>query len=104
MPQQIPEDENAFYVNGKEVRAIGRVTLKAAPELSALLARVSDLDSRVLVKFCQLAVESWDFDGSPQDRRAYDEMDVIEELIPIANGVAAKMVARMDRANSNPKG
>lgn len=96
-------DNNAFLVNGKEVVPTARISLKQAPELSALLAKVPELDARVLVRFCQLAIESWEFDGDPKDRRSYDDLDVVEELIPIANGVAEKMVARMDRARG-PKG
>lgn len=100
----IPSDEHTFTVSGKEVTVISRIPLRDAPELSALLAQVPNLDARVLVKFCTQAIASWDFDGDPKNRKSYDDLDVIEELIPIANGVAAKMVARMDRATASPKG
>lgn len=95
------DNPNQFFVDGKAVTVKSRITVKEAPQLSALLQKVGGMESTDVIRLCKASIESWDFDGAPGAQGSYDELDVITELIPLANGVATILAARFERVPGN---
>lgn len=39
------------------------------------------------IPFLARVIESWEFDGNPTDEAAYERLDILAELVPLADGV-----------------
>jgi hypothetical protein len=52
-----------------------RLPLRTHANVVKLLADVTTHDLKTAIPLAQAVIESWDFEGSPQDDAAYEEMD-----------------------------
>ena len=92
-----------FEVNGKAVTLKERLSVKVAPTLPAMLTACQDGDFRTQVKVMRLVVESWGFEGSPNDPKAYEEMDIFSEFNPLSRKVGEYLIERLTGANGDLK-
>lgn len=74
-----------FSINGKQVKLRKRITGSTANKFPALLNAVGKDDATVTdyARFLRVVVEEWDFEGAPDDLRSYDEMDFLDEILPL---------------------
>lgn len=87
--------QSEFYVNEKRVKLRERVPLKDAPNLPVILRAIDD-DLRNIAKLGVIMIEEWEFDGSPRDRRSYEELDIPSELMPLGRHMGEYLSNRMD--------
>lgn len=92
---------NEIVVAGKRVVLRQRFPLKENADLLKLWFEASAADMNTVVPLCQRHIESWEFDGDPQDLATWEEMDVISEVRPIWNAVARAMESRVVSAPKN---
>ena len=86
-------------VNGKRVTLKRRLPGKDARGLAELINRVGEVvnDPLMLVPLGLALIESWEFEGSPQEATSYDELDVFDELYPLASVLIGYYTARTNR-------
>ena len=71
-----------------------RIPLSLAPRLPGMMAKYGETgDVNDLVRVLVLVVESWEFDGQPSDPRAYAQLDIFSEILPMG-AKAAEYVGR----------
>lgn len=84
-----------FYVDGVRVLLRERVPLKDAPNLLALIEQTAK-NLRAVARLGVVSIEEWDFEGSPRDARAYEDLDFSSELMPISEGLGRYLVRGLD--------
>jgi len=72
-----------YTVNGKRVTFKARLPLKEVRDLPRLLAATTPEDYDTQIAVLVRLIESWDFDGSPSDPKAYDDLDILSEIVPL---------------------
>lgn len=90
-------NENEVRINGKLVVFKARVPLSKAADLPVLIGAV-EKDLRAVARVGQILIEEWEFDGSPADRRSYEDLDVTSEVMPLALELGKYINRRMDFA------
>ena len=60
----------------REIRFMSYLPLEKHFALPGLFAGVDDKDPRTYIPLFQEIIESWTFEGSPQDATAYGKLDV----------------------------
>ena len=93
----MPEIQYEQTVAGKQVVLKRRLVGKDAHLLPKLLMDYSG-DTDTIVEMGRIAIESWGFDGNPASKRAYDELDVFDELLPLGKCLIEYITARMAAA------
>ena len=70
-------------VNGKRVFFRERLPLKESREIPALVKGIvpEDIDTQVKILVC--VVDRWEFDGEPSDPKAYEDLDIFSEIMPM---------------------
>lgn len=79
-------------INGKRVVFLDKVPAKVGWNI---LVNHSDILGKPLntivfddvVTLLQIAIESWEFDGSPAEASSYDNLDVVSEILPLATAL-----------------
>ena len=89
--------ENEVMINGKRVQFHARVPLSKAADLPVLLTAV-EKDLRAVARVGVLLIQEWEFEGSPSDRKAYEELDVTSEIMPLAIALGQYISRRADAA------
>lgn len=93
------QGEFEFYIGDKRVQLKQRIPLKVAPKLPVLLEQV-EKDLRAVARVGVLMIEEWDFEGSPADLRAYEDLDIFSELMPLASRLGEHINRRMEYAGA----
>lgn len=94
-PQLQPERE--FVINGRRVTLKERLPLRVAPKLPQLLEEAGR-DLRAVSRIGVLLVEEWDFEGVPSDPRAWEELDITTEILPLAVRLGEYINRRLEYA------
>ena len=89
--------ENERIINGRRVVFHDRVPLSKAPDLPKLLEAVAT-DLRAVARLGAVMIASWEFDGNPADRRAYEDLDITTEILPLARELGEYLTRRLDWA------
>jgi hypothetical protein len=92
-----PQRENEVYIAGKRVLFRARVPLSKAADLPVLIDAMQK-DLRAVARIGVLLVEEWEFEGLPTDRKAYEELDVTTEILPLAMALGQYIARRTDFA------
>lgn len=77
-------------VNGKKVVLRERMPAKECYDLLAIIRKASDTGDITYdeqVKVFTTIVESWEFDGDPNDPDAYAEIDLLTEFVALDSAV-----------------
>jgi hypothetical protein len=79
-----------------------RIGLKTAPHLPKLM-KACEEDWNAIGKLGMLLVESWEFEGDPKSKAAWDEIDLIKEIPMFAYCIGKYLNDRQEAAGI-PKG
>lgn len=88
-------------VNDKQVVFRSRFPVKDNARLGKLLTAAADGDTEKQIALLRYVVEKWDYDGAPDVRRSYDELDVIDDIIPMVNAFGAFILERNEAGQKN---
>lgn len=86
---------NERIINGKRVVFKERVPLSKAPDLPKMLEAVGS-DLRAVARVGAVMIEEWEFDGSPSDRKSYEDLDITSEILPLARELGEYITRRLD--------
>ena len=88
-------------VAGKRVKFKKRFPAKTHIPLLDLLSHMADEGETVpIAKVIDLLpwfVDEWEFDGDPHDPASYGELDVFDELIPLATALSDVLEEKMGK-------
>lgn len=73
-------------INGKRVVLRRRVPGRLAKGLDKLARCITDVidDPVTIAPIGQVLIESWEFEGDPGERPAYEDLDYFDEILPLA--------------------
>lgn len=89
--------DNERTINGRRVVFRERIPLSKAPTLPKMLEAVAT-DLRAVARIGVVLIESWEFEGDPTDQRAYESLDVMSEILPLAKEMGEYLTRRLDWA------
>ena len=84
-----------FQVAGKKVVLRERIILGEGYDIIGLFTGIDSNDLRTSIPIMSKMIESWEFEGDPNDPAAYDNLDVLTEVIPMSRKVNARINALM---------
>lgn len=86
-------------INGQRVTLKARVAGKDAKGLPEMVHNIGDVlnEPTKLAPLGAALIESWEFDGNPADPAAYGELDIFDEVFPLAEVLVQYFNARMAR-------
>ena len=76
-----------FQVAGKKVVLREHITLGEGYDIIGLFSSIDTNDLRTSVPIMTKMIESWEFEGEPDDPAAYNQMDVLTEVIPLSRKI-----------------
>ena len=85
-------------VAGKAVTLKSRLPGREAHLLPKLLMDYAG-DTDTVVEMGRIAIAAWEFGGNPNDKRAYADLDVFDELLPLGKVLVEYITARMQAAS-----
>ena len=95
-----------FTVAGKKVVLRERITLGEGYDIIGLFSSIDTNDQRTSIPIMVKMIESWEFEGEPDDPASYDQMDVLTEVIPMSrkiNGQINIMMSGMEEVEEEPE-
>jgi hypothetical protein len=100
-----PQPVYEHTINGKAVLLKRRVLGKDAQGLPEMIHTIGDVlgEPTRLAPLGAALIEAWEFEGSPADPAAYGELDVFDEVFPLAEVLVDYFnvrIARMAKAKN----
>ncbi len=95
-----------FTVAGKKVVLRERITLGEGYDIIGLFSSIDTNDLRTSIPIMVKMIESWEFEGEPDDPASYDQLDVLTEVIPMSrkiNGQINIMMSGMEEVEEEPE-
>lgn len=95
-------DANTFTVDGNKVTVKAEIPLKLDPLLHEHINRFAESEKiSDVVRFLVKVLDSWDYDGSPGDPSAYQDLDGLEQVLPIGEKVVRVLNARIEEGRNS---
>lgn len=87
-----------FMVGDARVSVRAHLPVREAKRLPQLMARFAETrNGDDVVRLLTLVVDEWGFEGSPRDPKAYQQLDLFDEVLAIGEKVAVALNKRMER-------
>ena len=89
----------AVVVAGKRVQFKKRFPVRDNLPLLDVLSSMADgtADIKKVIDLLPWFVESWEFDGDPHERASYDDLDLFDELLPMATALSEVLEERLGK-------
>lgn len=95
---EAPPLKYEFTVNGKRVWLRKRLPLREQDALLELAAACSNTKPRTNIPVMARLIESWEFAGDPADPEAYEDLDLLDEFLPLVEIAGTYLAGRLARA------
>lgn len=89
-------------IAGRRVTLKRRVVGKDAKGLPEMVGTIGDVinEPLKLAPLGKALIESWEFEGSPAEEASYGELDIFDEIFPLAQVLIGYFNARATRMSS----
>lgn len=82
-------------ITGKKVVLKDSIPLSEGYDLLGLILEGTNKDMKTMVPIMMKVIESWEFDGDPNNKESYEQLDVLGVVIPLARAVNGYATRKM---------
>lgn len=87
--------DSTVEVNGREVTFKSKYPVKENRKLGKILVDSADGDVDKQIKVLMQVIEAWEYSGRPDDPRSYDDLDYLDDIMPMVAKFGEYFTARI---------